>query len=290
MHETIADQERAIDVRASGLSLNLSSNNPFRNRTTSPAQLSPRDPPPRPVSRNPFLDDAGTVKENIRPQQTMPSPTHAHPPRSILTGSAAELFVGIPVVCIPVFDFAMIVSLACACPLANAEMQDELTLEDKSRATRAAPSNMTDTPRQENIPPRGPPTTHRPTRSQEQAMRQRGPPGSSRPRPPTGELDIFADSAAPRESTERRRRRNSDSSLMERKPLNPEEEKKRHERRRQERKQREGDASKDPKVKKPSRKLDIIDQLDATSIYGTGRKYSALIFDIHVSDLRSIPP
>lgn len=51
----------------SGLSLNLSSNNPFRNRAVSPTNLPPRSPaspfddpvpPPRPTSRNPFLDPA----------------------------------------------------------------------------------------------------------------------------------------------------------------------------------------------------------------------------------------
>lgn len=99
-------------------------------------------------------------------------------------------------------------------------------------------------------------------------MRQRGPPGRSQP--PTDELDIFADNPAPRRSTERRARRNSDSSLIDRKALDPELERKRQERRRQERKHRESDAAKDGKPKKPSRKLDIIDQLDATSIYGTG--------------------
>lgn len=49
-----------------GLTLNLSSNNPFRNRTTSP---SPRNSPfldspakpARPVSTNPFLDDSETT-------------------------------------------------------------------------------------------------------------------------------------------------------------------------------------------------------------------------------------
>lgn len=51
-----------------GLTLNLSSNNPFRNRAPSPASLdifvdskpaSPfDDPPPRPLSRNPFIDQA----------------------------------------------------------------------------------------------------------------------------------------------------------------------------------------------------------------------------------------
>lgn len=91
---------------------------------------------------------------------------------------------------------------------------------------------------------------------------------------PTGELDIFADPSDPPKKTEPRRvRRNSESSVIERngKPLTPEEEKKRQERRRRERRHREREA-KDGKGKKPDRKLDIIDQLDATSIYGTGRK------------------
>lgn len=70
-------------------------------------------------------------------------------------------------------------------------------------------------------------------------------------------------------------RRNSDSSVVSRssrKLLDPEEEKKRAERRRRERRHRERDA-KDGKSKKPDRKLDIIDKLDVTSIYGTGCEY-----------------
>lgn len=47
-------------------------------------------------------------------------------------------------------------------------------------------------------------------------------------------------------------------------------------RRDRERKHREG---KDPK--KPSRKLDIIDQLDATSIFGTGRKFLSLLYPLY---------
>lgn len=135
-------------------------------------------------------------------------------------------------------------------------------------------------PRSENIPPRAGPM-HRPSRSQEEAMRARRAAGSSsgpRPRGPNGELNIFADPTSPRKSSERRgARRNSESSVAERngKPLDPEEEKKRQERRRRERRhrerEREREAGKDPKAKK-DRKLDIIDQLDATSIYGTGRK------------------
>lgn len=52
---------------SAGLSINLSSNNPFRNRAASPSSIeaafaSPAspfdDPPRRPLSRNPFLDQA----------------------------------------------------------------------------------------------------------------------------------------------------------------------------------------------------------------------------------------
>lgn len=170
-----------------------------------------------------------------------------------------------------------------------------MSLEDKSTSTRSAPPNrsLSDNSRQENIPPRGP-STHRPTRSQEPGTRQRGPPGS-RPRPTIDELDIFADSSQAKKPQERRPRRNSDSSLMERvsgsgKLLDPEEEKKRQERRRRERRHREREAAKGSKSKKPDRKLDIIDQLDATSIYGTGCKYPALHLGISISNHRSIPP
>ena len=85
---------------------------------------------------------------------------------------------------------------------------------------------------------------------------------------PAGELDIFAD---PVPSSKHRPRRNSESSVSG-KPLDPEEEKKRQERRRRERERRHREHSKDVRAKKPDRKLDIIDKLDVTSIYGTGCK------------------
>jgi hypothetical protein len=78
--------------------------------------------------------------------------------------------------------------------------------------------------------------------------------------------------------TERRPRRNSDSSIME-KPLT-EEEKKAKEARRRERERRHKERS---KTGKPSKRLDLIDQLDATSIYGTGCKWS--IFVVSISNL-----
>lgn len=74
-------------------------------------------------------------------------------------------------------------------------------------------------------------------------------------------LNIFE---SPPKKTERRPRRNSESSIMD-KPLT-EEEKKAKEARRREREKRRAEG----KDKKPSRRLDLIDQLDATSIYGTG--------------------
>lgn len=97
--------------------------------------------------------------------------------------------------------------------------------------------------------------------------------GQAKPPPPSAELDIFADPTEPTSSRRpdgRRMRRNSDSSVVDRKSLDPEEEKKKQEKRRQERKERREREGRDPKTGKPNRKLDIIDKLDVTSIYGTG--------------------
>ena len=93
---------------------------------------------------------------------------------------------------------------------------------------------------------------------------------------PAGELDIFADPAESSVKSDARRiRRNSESSVIDRKPLDPEEEKKRQERKRRERRPRDREGS-SSKSKKPDRKLDVIDKLDVTSIYGTGCEYSGL--------------
>lgn len=162
-------------------------------------------------------------------------------------------------------------------------MQDNLTLSDKPAPTNgmqppvrsntgsALPPPYSAAQRGENVPPR-PPRGHRPTKSQEEAMRARRAAASSGSRSrPKEELDIFADpSESPKKSDARRVRRNSESSVADRKPLTEEEEKKRQERRRRERRHREGGSS---RPKKPDRKLDIIDKLDVTSIYGTGCEY-----------------
>lgn len=166
-----------------------------------------------------------------------------------------------------------------------AELFDELTLNDRStprnNTMRPPPpppgKNLPNVPRSENVPPRGSGHGHRPSRSQEEAMRARRLAASGSRSKPSQDLDIFADPTedSPKKSSDPRRvRRNSDSSLVDRsqKSLDPEEEKKRQERRRRdrERRHRERDSKDGGKARKPDRKLDIIDQLDATSIYGTG--------------------
>lgn len=122
---------------------------------------------------------------------------------------------------------------------------------------------------------RGPPV-HRPTRSQEEEQRSRN---GGKPRGPPRELDIFADPAETVRHRENRRpaRRNSESSVADRasKPHDPEEERKRRERRHRERDAgaRDGKGrSHASKSKKSSQRLDVIDKLDVTSIYGMGRK------------------
>ena len=107
---------------------------------------------------------------------------------------------------------------------------------------------------------------------------------NGRPRP-AQELDIFADPPANGIPRERRPRRNSESSIIvdhNGKPLDPEEERRRRERRRQEREVRGKDGKpgstrqgsiSSSRPKKPNQRLDIIDKLDVTSIYGTGRRF-----------------
>jgi len=81
-------------------------------------------------------------------------------------------------------------------------------------------------------------------------------------------LDIFADptfDSKPRDR-ERKTRRNSESSVRDKTSMDPEED-----RRRRERKHRETKRT-GSKSSKPNKKLDVIDKLDVTSIYGTGCK------------------
>ncbi|KAI9720837.1 MAG: hypothetical protein M1812_002676 [Candelaria pacifica] len=252
-----------------GLSLNLSSNNPFRNRIPSPNPYhnlpSPQSPPSsssaRPSSRNPFLDVFDETANSAQPtfKPPMKAATFANGTTNYqqpaLTGNSAELF-------------------------------DNLTLNDppsiyEKRKPPSPPNTMNPTvkrlPRPENMPPHHHPAPggHRPSRSQEEEQKSRT--GASRANQPSRELDIFADP----ESPERRRlRRNSESSIIDGrsgKPLSAEEERRRRERRHKEKEARHRDGkprqerpSTSTKPKKPNQRLDIIDKLDVTSIYGTG--------------------
>ncbi|KAL2283972.1 hypothetical protein FJTKL_09213 [Diaporthe vaccinii] len=126
---------------------------------------------------------------------------------------------------------------------------------------RPPPMNRPGAPRGENMPPPGrrgpPPPNHKPSRSQEEALR-------ARRQRPNGD----GPNSPPRRTGpgSGRGRRNSESSLSERPALTEEERRARDKRRREERKRREG-RDKPPRT---HRDMDLIDKLDATSIYGTG--------------------
>ncbi|POR35358.1 Protein PAL1 [Tolypocladium paradoxum] len=256
--------QQPAGARSAGLSLNLSSNNPFRNRAASPSSIdaalaSPSspfdDPPPRPLSRNPFLD---------LPAQPVRSPGAMSNHSDSKSPSAEEIF-------------------------------NSLTLDDKKPAVappaqRRPMDRQPAPPRGENQPLTRPPNSnHRPTRSQEEALRARKPQAGG---PRAGPAE------SPQRRPQRQPRRNSESSVMDfnAQPITEDEmklieAKRLRDRQRREREGRssgrEGREAREPpretrqardsregkersKSGRPSRRLDIIDQLDATSIYGTG--------------------
>lgn len=109
-----------------------------------------------------------------------------------------------------------------------------------------------------------PPTSHQTSTTEAERRRQADKSKAT--------LDIFADPPETR-SRDTKPRRNSESSVRDRpnRMLSPEDEK-----RRRERKAKDSLRADGSKSKKPSRKLDVIDKLDVTSIYGTGCKLSDL--------------
>ncbi|KAL2757712.1 hypothetical protein ACRALDRAFT_2040086 [Sodiomyces alcalophilus JCM 7366] len=146
------------------------------------------------------------------------------------------------------------------------ELFDTLTLDDprptRNNAAPLPPSNRPPPlPNRENKPSarRGPHPAHSPPRSREEALRRK--------MEGKGPHDRISNSRSPQRRPERRpMRRNSESSVLDmEKPLTEEEKKARDARRRErERRYREN------KEKKPNRRLDIIDQLDHTSLFGAG--------------------
>ncbi|KAI2639406.1 Pal1 cell morphology protein-domain-containing protein [Xylaria nigripes] len=226
------------DDPSARLAINLSSNNPFRNRAASPNTVgaplrSPfDDPPPRPTSRNPFLDPAYTYSSG---SQLVTSPEKMSQPTGAQSATTEELFE-------------------------NLDIQDGTSKKAQPRPNGGQSSSSRPSrgpPRGENIPPqgRGPSISHRPTRSQEEALKGR--------RMQSGPNETKRTGVSPQRRPDPRQRRNSDSSVME-KPITDEERKLREIRQRdREKRHRDGKSSR-------PRKIDIIDQLDATSIYGTG--------------------
>ncbi|KAL5116448.1 hypothetical protein ACEQ8H_005684 [Pleosporales sp. CAS-2024a] len=229
-----------------GLSLNLSSNNPFRNRAVSPGLHSPTSPHDnrsssgsRPMSRNPFLStfEAEFNKEAKKTDNLIDmSATMKSSPKKATFGTATEdLFKNLSVKDAPTNKSAP---------------------PPRPAPNRSATDSRGDAQRQ-----------HRPSRSDEDKdrargdargpPRPRGPPGSSRPRPSS------------RERRENRRpRRNSESSIVDKGSLDLEEERRRRQRRRErDERAKEGKSSSQKKVRRPQG-LDLIDKLDVSGIYG----------------------
>jgi hypothetical protein len=217
------------------LQLNLSSNNPFRNRAASPTSPTTLLPSPkgasanaRAVSKNPFVDifDGPGSPEKSRPKSrdpAMASSTNGRKQGSI--GSTGELF-------------------------------ENLYLSRSSTNDENTPLTLSSKPR--------PQTSHRPSRSQEEDAKYRRGNLVKSDRPNRGPPQ---DSGRDRER--RRPRRNSDTSVRSSQHLDPED------RRRDRRDRRGELRRVNPfstKPKKPNHHLDIIDKLDVTSIYGTGCK------------------
>ncbi|KAL6704107.1 hypothetical protein ACN47E_008770 [Coniothyrium glycines] len=215
-----------------GLSLNLSSNNPFRNRAASPGFPSPANhstSDTRPMSRNPFLStfEAEFNKEASKDLVDMSATMKDSPKKATFGTTAQDLF-------------------------------NNLTLnDDKKRAPPRPTANRSDTD------PRG---GHRPSRSEEERERLRGHPrGPPRPRGPPGTRPQHPSSPERRET--RRPRRNSESSMIDKGSLDPDEERRRRERRK-EREQRSKDAKSTSRRTRKPMGLDLIDKLDVTGIYG----------------------
>ncbi|OJJ44374.1 hypothetical protein ASPZODRAFT_144945 [Penicilliopsis zonata CBS 506.65] len=214
-------------------SINLASNNPFRNRALSPSMSSTRsgDRPERPLSTNPFIDDT-----DILSPQSAPGGTAAMSPSAdtqVLTNNTRDLFENLSL--------------------------DSSSQSKNYRPAPPPPEKLSQRPAPNSRPP--------PSRSDRDRDRDRDRSRSERTR------DIFADPPRkPNGSSRRPMRRNSESSIMERTPklLDVDDDRRRRERRHREREERSKDKDGKPRSKKPNQRLDIIDKLDVTSIYGTG--------------------
>ncbi|KAF2275459.1 Pal1-domain-containing protein [Westerdykella ornata] len=254
-----------------GLTLNLPSNNPFRNRASSPAASpaldTPRSTASRPMSRNPFLStfEAEFNKEAANAAQLidMSANMKESPKKPTFGSTAEELFHVLLTIQPSPMRAAMerLKHFASVVTDPRSLKQKNLTLDENSGNHKPAPSNGE---QRSGAPP---PRNHRPSRSQEDEERRlRGAPrGPPRPRGPPGERPPNRHSPDRREH--RRPRRNSESSMIDKGSLDPEEERRRRERRRLRDERSKDPKSRSSRVRRPQG-LDIIDKLDVTGIYG----------------------
>ncbi|GLI77275.1 hypothetical protein PoHVEF18_005563 [Penicillium ochrochloron] len=209
---------------------NFGSNNPFRNRALSPS--------------------AGSTTSSSRPERPRSTNPFLDDAEALSPQSAPDIF--------------------CR---RNHERRTDRSQENLSiKPTPPAPSSqMNGTRPPPDGTPRGPSSRPRPPRERPDRR-----PAEARSKDP---FDIFADppsqskgpTSSSREHTSSRRpRRNSESSVMDRasKLFDDDDEKRRRERRHREREARHRDGK--PRSSRKDRRLDIIDKLDVTSIYGTG--------------------
>ncbi|KAI9747508.1 MAG: hypothetical protein M1815_004145 [Lichina confinis] len=270
--------------------VNLASNNPFRNRASTPGTTPPTDPSPspanpffarfhpdhpavvggnataanntrrssslsqnRPLSRNPFLEPAETM------ERSSVSGRNQQPP---LIASFAP------------FEPAFASAEGAADQLGGLRLDDYARGDENYRPSagdhRLAPALA----------------GHRVTRSQEEDARpyhNRGAPPSNAPRRSSPVRNVFDPPlTVPGRPGVGPPRRNSESSVAdardvdERKHRERERERRRqHHHREREVRDRDGRpegavARASTRTKKPGHKLDVIDKLDVTSIYGTG--------------------
>ncbi|CRG85874.1 Protein PAL1 [Talaromyces islandicus] len=227
-------------------SVNLGSNNPFRNRTLSPGSpvspglASPGIRPERPRSTNPFLDDTEILSPQSAPAGTIKSPMSDNNP---YTGNAAELFESLSL---------------------NSKPTDYEPKDIKPKERRPPPPRPDKPYSSSRSRPSGRPDGQGSRRDRSRDRNRSK--DRSREKDP---FDIFADPPDRKERPSRPRegrprpRRNSESSIME-KPRRMDFE---DDKRRRERRQRDGKS----RSKRPQGyRLDLIDKLDVTSIYGTG--------------------
>ncbi|KAJ5950176.1 uncharacterized protein N7479_008589 [Penicillium vulpinum] len=222
---------QAIEHQASPTAASFGSNNPFRNRALSPGSISSNNRPERPRSTNPFLDDTEAMSPQSAPGMSTGVSMISPIEKNNMSSNTRELFESLSL---------------------NPAPQPDRPRPVASDATQRTASNR-------NRPPRD---------------RSERPPGRSAESKERDPLDIFADpptsSQTAKDKAPRRARRNSESSVMDRssKLLDLDDDDKR---RRERRREREG-RSKDVKSRsgRKDRRLDIIDKLDVTSIYGTG--------------------